>query len=189
MQWYYSKNGTQLGPIELSELNAKLSSGEVSAADLVWREGMADWLPASKVDELQAGGGTRTVSPVADAPLRQDPYVAPAASPVPASYGPMVKAPGSGKATTSMVLGIVAVVFGLCGCYGLVISVTCGILAVVFGNQFKKEAAINPALVPELGKAKAGVITGWIGIALSVLLTVLFIVMGLASGVMSEMNR
>lgn len=52
MQWYYSKGGTQLGPVEESELRAKLGSGEVSAADLVWRDGMTDWLPAAKVAEF-----------------------------------------------------------------------------------------------------------------------------------------
>ena len=53
MQWYYSKNGTQLGPVEQGELIAKLSSGEVAASDLVWREGMLDWVPAGQVAELR----------------------------------------------------------------------------------------------------------------------------------------
>lgn len=52
MQWYYSKNGTQLGPVSEGELLAKLASGEVSAADMVWKEGMADWRPAGKIAEL-----------------------------------------------------------------------------------------------------------------------------------------
>lgn len=52
MQWFYSKNGTQLGPISGDELRAKLGSGEVSPADLVWREGMSDWQPSAKVPEL-----------------------------------------------------------------------------------------------------------------------------------------
>lgn len=52
MQWYYSKSGTQLGPVEEGELRAKLASGEISQADLVWRDGMTDWLPVSKVNEL-----------------------------------------------------------------------------------------------------------------------------------------
>ncbi|RYD40520.1 MAG: DUF4339 domain-containing protein, partial [Verrucomicrobiaceae bacterium] len=52
MQWYYSKNGTQLGPVEEGELRGKIASGEISSSDLVWREGMTDWLPSSKVSEL-----------------------------------------------------------------------------------------------------------------------------------------
>lgn len=52
MQWHYAKNGVQLGPVEEAELRAKLDSGELSASDLVWSEGMAEWQPAGKVREL-----------------------------------------------------------------------------------------------------------------------------------------
>lgn len=53
MQWYYSKNGTQLGPVAQSELISKLASGEVSPSDLVWKDGMADWIPAAQVADLR----------------------------------------------------------------------------------------------------------------------------------------
>lgn len=65
MQWYYSKNGTQLGPVEEGELRSKIASGEISATDLVWREGLTDWLPSAKVPEL---AGAATVAPPAYAP-------------------------------------------------------------------------------------------------------------------------
>jgi hypothetical protein len=52
MQWYYSKNGVQLGPVADGEIRAKVASGEILVTDLVWREGMRDWLPAAKVPEL-----------------------------------------------------------------------------------------------------------------------------------------
>ncbi len=52
MQWYYSKDGSQLGPIEQSELLGKLAAGEVRRTDLVWRDGMRDWVPAAQVPEL-----------------------------------------------------------------------------------------------------------------------------------------
>lgn len=56
MQWYYSKNSTQLGPISFEELCAKLASGEVSRSDMVWREGLPDWRPASTMPELAVSG-------------------------------------------------------------------------------------------------------------------------------------
>jgi len=62
MQWYYSKNGVQLGPVGMAELRAKLATGEVSPAELVWRDGMADWVPASQVPELM--GQTAPVTAV-----------------------------------------------------------------------------------------------------------------------------
>lgn len=191
MQWYYSKNGTQLGPVAQDELISKLSSGEVSPADLVWKDGMADWIPASQVGELKAVAVPPAApsAPAVPSPAAMDtPYVPPVSNPVPQPYAP-VPVPGSGKATASMVLGIISVVTSLCGCYGLVIAVTCGILAVIFGGQVKKEAELNPALAGERGKVKAGVIMGWIGIGISVLLTVLMIALGLASGAMQQMNK
>lgn len=65
MQWYYSKNGTQLGPVEESELRAKLASGEILATDLVWKDGMTDWLPAAKVAELSV----QSPPPAATSPI------------------------------------------------------------------------------------------------------------------------
>jgi len=52
MQWYYSKNGTQLGPVTQAELSAKIASGEVSATELVWKDGMSDWTPAANLPEF-----------------------------------------------------------------------------------------------------------------------------------------
>ena len=190
MQWFYSKNGTQLGPVEESELRAKLASGEISTADLVWREGMTDWLPAARVAELAALTAV-PAAPPAVPPVSANVVNSPYAPPVSNGYGvqPQVVGQGSGKATASMVLGIVGLVFGVCGCYGLMIALPCCILAIIFGGQFKKDAALNPALVGELGKAKAGVIMGWIGLGLSLLITVGFFVFGIASGEISAMSK
>ncbi len=91
MQWYYSKSGAQLGPIGQDELIAKIASGEIQQSDMVWREGMSDWMPVSKVAELaQAAGQLRTTQP--SVPVGGDvmnsPYVSPTAgSTVPSAYG------------------------------------------------------------------------------------------------------
>lgn len=95
MQWYYSKSNTQLGPVTEDELRAKLSSGEVSQADLIWKEGMADWLPASRVPEFSS----RTVPPAMMSPVvsslenvSSSPYTSPVAPsyPSPAMMGAAV---------------------------------------------------------------------------------------------------
>lgn len=52
MEWYYSKNGTQSGPVAESDLKAMIVDGHVQSNDLVWREGMAEWLPLIQVQEL-----------------------------------------------------------------------------------------------------------------------------------------
>lgn len=53
-EWYYSKDGTQVGPLELEALQKAASNGLIAKADLIWKDGWADWKPASKVSELAA---------------------------------------------------------------------------------------------------------------------------------------
>jgi hypothetical protein len=88
MQWYYSKNGTQLGPVEQGELLSKIATGEVTASDLVWREGMADWIPSSQVSELSVipTGGLGSAGPVTGPQGSVSPYAPPMASPQIAPY-------------------------------------------------------------------------------------------------------
>lgn len=75
-----------------------------------------------------------------------------------------------GKATASLVLGIV----------GLVICpLVCSVLAVVFGKQAKDQIAANPGM-GGAGLAQAGVVLGWVGIVLSALGLVFFLAVGLA---------
>ena len=185
MQWYYSKNGTQLGPVAQGELVSKLASGEVSSSDLVWKDGMADWIPASQVAELRVIAdvpASPAVSAGPGAPV-DSPYVAPASYPLP----PASRSAVAGKASTSMTLGIIAIVTGvLCGCIG---GIPCGILAVVFGNQYKKAAETDQSLLPELGKAKSGVLMGWIGIALALIMTVIGVMIQIAAGAFSGMQN
>ncbi len=50
--WYYSKMGLQQGPVPEDELRTKIRRGEIGDSNLVWREGMGDWLPLSQVAEL-----------------------------------------------------------------------------------------------------------------------------------------
>lgn len=52
MTWFYTSNGNQFGPVTQQELAAKVQSGEVKGSDLIWKEGMADWLPLNQVPEF-----------------------------------------------------------------------------------------------------------------------------------------
>ena len=71
MHWYYSKNGTQLGPVAEEELRGKIASGEIAPTDLVWKEGMSDWLPAANVPGLAVAASH------AGPPATTSPYAAP----------------------------------------------------------------------------------------------------------------
>ena len=72
-QWFYSKSGTQLGPVSEGELRSKIGAGEVSAADLIWKEGMSDWQAAGKIVEF---ANSSSVQLRAEDGV-QSPYVAP----------------------------------------------------------------------------------------------------------------
>jgi hypothetical protein len=52
MTWFYSSNGNQSGPVTQQELASKVECGEVKGTDLIWKEGMADWLPLNQVPEF-----------------------------------------------------------------------------------------------------------------------------------------
>ncbi len=54
MEWYYLKDGQQLGPISADEITQKKASGELQGTDLVWKEGMPDWLAIDTVPEFQS---------------------------------------------------------------------------------------------------------------------------------------
>ncbi|MFU8892406.1 MAG: DUF4339 domain-containing protein [Luteolibacter sp.] len=69
-EWYYSKDGAQLGPVSEAEIKALLANGTIDAnTTLVWKTGMADWIPAAQTPELAS-----TAAPAA----ASDPYAAPA---------------------------------------------------------------------------------------------------------------
>lgn len=48
MQWYYAAGEERLGPVLQEEFDAMVQEGTISTGTLVWREGMADWLPYEK---------------------------------------------------------------------------------------------------------------------------------------------
>ena len=50
--WYYAKGNRQLGPVSSTELKQLAESGQLVAEDLVWREGMVEWIAAAKVKGL-----------------------------------------------------------------------------------------------------------------------------------------
>ncbi|MEO1856858.1 MAG: GYF domain-containing protein [Rubritalea sp.] len=50
--WYYTLNGQQAGPVSQAEL-AQMLNGSLPSDTLVWKEGMADWLPAQDVDAFR----------------------------------------------------------------------------------------------------------------------------------------
>ena len=49
MNWYYSEDGKQVGPIDETELNRLVTLGAVRSDTLVWHEGLPSWQPLGVV--------------------------------------------------------------------------------------------------------------------------------------------
>ena len=49
-QYYYTDGTERYGPFTIEQLRER----NITGSTLVWKEGMADWLPASQVNELQS---------------------------------------------------------------------------------------------------------------------------------------
>src|SRR5437660_1166862 len=77
-QWHYTRNGKQVDPVSAADLKLLAASGQISPTDMVWREGMAAWVPASSLKGL-------ITSAVAPPPL----------APPPLPYEPPPYSPGS----------------------------------------------------------------------------------------------
>lgn len=55
MNWHYVEQGQPTGPVSDDQFAELVRTGKINAATLVWREGMADWLPYKQVQPNPAG--------------------------------------------------------------------------------------------------------------------------------------
>jgi hypothetical protein len=88
----------------------------------------------------------------------------------------VVAAPAPGQAVAQAVpgrrvegLAIASLILGIAGL--VVCPIVPSILAIIFGNQARNKIEIDPTLEGD-GMAKTGVILGWVGIGLTVLVAV-----------------
>lgn len=55
-EWHYSAGGRPpIGPVSAGELRELAAAGRLAPTDLVWKEGLAEWVPASKLKGLFRG--------------------------------------------------------------------------------------------------------------------------------------
>lgn len=145
MEWYYSNSGIQSGPVSIEELRAKVASGEVLGADLVWRDGMPDWMPASAVPELAGVGiAARAVVAGANGGLGAQTY--PMAPQTP------------GLAIASLVCGLV----GLLGFFACWVPGLVGIGGIICGHMALKKIKGNETQYIGKGLAIGGLVTGYL---------------------------
>jgi GYF domain 2/TM2 domain len=65
-EWYYIGHYGQLGPLTREQIDELIEGGVILRETYVWRTGIADWMPAEKVPELQAS--FRSAEPFAAPP-------------------------------------------------------------------------------------------------------------------------
>jgi hypothetical protein len=78
LAWYYGVNDKQLGPVNRNELGEHARNGIIGKDNLVWREGMSDWVRAATLGGLvpqQAAPSQAKPQPPAQPPAQ--PQVAP----------------------------------------------------------------------------------------------------------------
>ena len=68
--WHYSSGGKKTGPVSPAELKRLADTGVLTPTDLVWREGMQQWVPASAVKGLFAVSPAAAPAPAPPAPAR-----------------------------------------------------------------------------------------------------------------------
>lgn len=72
-KWYYSRGDSTVGPVSAPELKRLASVGQLGPTDLVWKEGMRDWVAADQVKGLIAVVVAVAVAVPAAPPQRAEP--------------------------------------------------------------------------------------------------------------------
>jgi uncharacterized RDD family membrane protein YckC len=87
-EWYVGSNGQQSGPFTLQQLRQMAASGQLSKTDLIWKEGLADWVPCSSAKGLFSAEAD--LSPTSSPRPAPRPTAPPPRSPVPSDGGLVV---------------------------------------------------------------------------------------------------
>jgi len=146
MEWYYTVNGEQKGPVSQDQFDELVRTGVICGDTLVWREGMAEWATYGQVFQQQAPGSA--------AP----PTLAPSGS----RRGPET----NGLAIASLILAIASFACG--SCFFSLPGVITGHMALAQINRSEYEMGGR-------GLAIAGLIISYTNLVIVVLLVLFFI--------------
>jgi hypothetical protein len=162
-RWYYSVGDERHGPVPLMDLRQLVLNGQVSPHDLVWKEGLEDWVPVANQPEFQAqigGGGNRfqQYSPVMQGM---------------AATAPHHLTRTSGLAVASVTLGVIGLFPAACTLFALIpqtaamaiASVILGFVGLFLGASNIFAIIFGAAAMKDIGRAR-GYVTGW-GLALA----------------------
>jgi GYF domain 2 len=142
MQIYVGKNGQQLGPFSLDEVNRKVADGTFTGSDLAWYEGAAGWAPLSGVPgvNIRPAAVAPAVTP-APAAVPVQPAAVPTSTPAPIRPNASIVQPPSRGGTGILalvswaLLGITLVVsfIPFVGCFGWVLGILVAVAVIIMG--------------------------------------------------------
>jgi len=156
-QWYLYSEGQQRGPVSDTEMRTLMAQGRVEPTDLVWAEGMPDWVPvqnselmggAASSPQPGGGGGRGGATP----PFASAPYPSPYGRPRSRGY----VRPHRGGAVLAL------------GILGLVVCFICGIIAWAMGSADLREMRAGRMDRSGEGLTNAGKICGIVATILAV---------------------
>jgi Domain of unknown function (DUF4190)/GYF domain 2 len=148
MQIHIARDGKQLGPFSLEEINRQLAAGTLSLSDQAWYEGAAGWAALSTVPGVGAAAspGAAPISPAT----------------TPASVAPAGLIPVR-KTEQLAVLSLIFSILGLFGfCCGFFMMA--GVAGIVCGHIALSKIKKDPNLEGH-GLAMAGVVIGYLAVA------------------------
>lgn len=181
MQIHIARDGKQLGPFSLEEINRQVAAGMLSLSDNAWYEGAVGWAPLSTVPGVaSAAASSSTGVPPATSPSVSAAPAAPSGPVVPTTV--VVAAPTEPLAIWSLVLSLVGLL-GFC-CGGPVL----GIAAVICGHLGLSKINANPNLQGR-GLALAGLIIGYFAVVSWVLYLLFFGGLAALSGMMEGAGK
>ena len=117
-QWFFLADQEQQGPYALNQLQQMADSGALTPETLVWRDGMAEWVPAGSLENfLQWPQAAAPVQPVAVSPVLQTgPAMvtgAAAASPAPIGVGPAASMAQPSTVPRTSTMALISLILGI----------------------------------------------------------------------------
>lgn len=178
--WFYASGNERKGPVTEGVLLGMVSEGTVKATDLVWSEGMADWVPfsatvlASRVGSAAAPSGA-TTPPPAPSPLPASPFTReqPAAATVPLQPVPQGI---SGWMKFNGIMLIIQGGFACLSCVGIIIGapmIVAGIASFGAADVLDNLGGVSGGTVPLLEKLRT--MNLWFGIYHIIMLCVVLL--------------
>ncbi len=148
--WYYAHEGQRKGPVDAATIQNLYWQGQIRPDDLVWEEGMGDWVKASSV--------------LPPPNLTTEPQVPPS----------LASPPPMAAQRQESVLAIVSLVSGIISLPGIFCCGLLGLIPVITGHLALAEIKRNSTL-PGKGMAQAGLIMGYITLGITLLFILVYV--------------